>query len=109
MSCLKAPVMIGQITQLTTSPALLDKLNAGPFAMTREQWLEQKISFVYSCVAGDGITKEQVLAFGEGFSVSGESTNENKAVAEKSAAFTPVPVPDLPNTTGSLSDGEVKP
>lgn len=65
---------VGKISQLTTDPVLLDKLKAGPFAMSPRQWLEQKISFVYSCVAGDGITKEQVrevLSVGEGFSVSG--------------------------------------
>lgn len=42
--------------------AVLAALSAPRAPMTREQRFEQKVSFAYSCVAGDGITKDQVRA-----------------------------------------------
>lgn len=51
------PVNIG-----TSAVDFTDLLMRRRSQMTRAQKFEQKVSFVYSCVAGDGITKEQVRA-----------------------------------------------
>ena len=50
-------------------------------SFSREQWLEQKVSFVYGLVSNNGITKEQVrrvLEAGEGFSISGSSQTKQE-------------------------------
>lgn len=46
--------------QITTSVPAIDLKFYAKRELTPEERFEQKVSFVYSCVMGDGITKEQV-------------------------------------------------
>lgn len=54
--------MASMVFRGKTAKAVLDALSAPRDPMTKAERFEQKVSFVYSCVAGDGITKEQVRA-----------------------------------------------
>lgn len=52
--------LFGAPVQITTAVPAIDLTIYAKRELTPEERFEQKVSFVYSCVAGDGITKEQV-------------------------------------------------